>query len=311
MFTQSRPPSASPTLLDYNLQVYLQSPMITASKLTQSLPLSTSLCSLDHGVVEQWSSKADNSSWTLHRTSHGIWRQFVRKRSSSLKTVVSGWDDIKRYPAMMNHTNCVDQKCFERVREDQHRLCGSSKALQQWMRPRAGKDRVSISYNKMMSIYSGVSQIYTACHWVHLSFPRIPVCIYIDRLGKYHDVANLVTVTKTNMIDEMTCGDGTIRMTGVRIWHQFSRRACAEIPAALKVSHSPAQRFQQLQNLIILIINLVACWMHLHYYRCFQEHMRMLLQSLRALSKAPGGAASIWKYFEVLVRATGVSGRIV
>jgi hypothetical protein len=35
----------------------------------------------------------------------------------------------------------------------------------------------------------------------------------------------------------------------------------------------------------------------------------MLLQSLGALSKAPGGAGSIWKYLEAVVRATGVSGR--
>jgi hypothetical protein len=35
----------------------------------------------------------------------------------------------------------------------------------------------------------------------------------------------------------------------------------------------------------------------------------MLLQSLRAFCKAPGGAGSIWKYLEALVRATGVSGR--
>jgi hypothetical protein len=35
----------------------------------------------------------------------------------------------------------------------------------------------------------------------------------------------------------------------------------------------------------------------------------MLLQSLRALCKPRGGAGSIWKYLEALVRATGVSGR--
>ena len=49
--------------------------------------------------------------------------------------------------------------------------------------------------------------------------------------------------------------------------------------------------------------------MHLHRCRCFQEHVRMLLHSLRALRKAPGGAGSIWIYLEALVRATGVSGR--
>jgi len=50
--------------------------------------------------------------------------------------------------------------------------------------------------------------------------------------------------------------------------------------------------------------------MHLHHCRCFQEHVRMLLQSLRALCKAQGGAGNIWKYFEGLARATGVSGRL-
>jgi len=35
----------------------------------------------------------------------------------------------------------------------------------------------------------------------------------------------------------------------------------------------------------------------------------MLLQSPRPLCKAPGGAGSIWKSLEALLRATGVSGR--
>jgi len=56
----------------------------------------------------------------------------------------------------------------------------------------------------------------------------------------YCDVANLVNVTKTNMINEMPCGNGTLRTTGVRIWHQ--------------VSHRPAQRSPLLQNLAILIV---------------------------------------------------------
>jgi len=70
----------------------------------------------------------------------------------------------------------------------------------------------------------------------------------------YYDVANLVTVTKTNMIDEMPCGFGTLRTTGVRISHQVSHRACAEVSAAPEVSRRLAQRFQQLQNLTILIV---------------------------------------------------------
>jgi len=35
----------------------------------------------------------------------------------------------------------------------------------------------------------------------------------------------------------------------------------------------------------------------------------MLLQSLKALCKAPGGAGRIWKYLKGAVEATGVSGR--
>jgi hypothetical protein len=56
----------------------------------------------------------------------------------------------------------------------------------------------------------------------------------------YYDVANLVTVTKTNMIDEMPCGYGTLRTTGVRMRNQ--------------VTHRPAKRSPQLQNLNILIV---------------------------------------------------------
>jgi len=36
----------------------------------------------------------------------------------------------------------------------------------------------------------------------------------------------------------------------------------------------------------------------------------MLLQSLKALCKAPGGAGSIWEYLEEVVGATRVSGRV-
>jgi len=37
--------------------------------------------------------------------------------------------------------------------------------------------------------------------------------------------------------------------TGVRIWHEVSRRACAEVAATLDVFRQPTQRYQQLQNL--------------------------------------------------------------
>ena len=57
-----------------------------------------------------------------------------------------------------------------------------------------------------------------------------------------YDVMNLVIVTKTNMLNEMPCGCGTLITTAVRIWHHVSCRAQAEVSAALEVSHRPAQR---------------------------------------------------------------------
>jgi hypothetical protein len=47
-------------------------------------------------------------------------------------------------------------------RFDPHNLRVSLKARQGCVRPRSGKRRVCISYNAMMSIYPGVSEIYTA-----------------------------------------------------------------------------------------------------------------------------------------------------
>jgi hypothetical protein len=95
------------------------------------------------------------------------------------------------------------------------------------------------------------------------SISVIPLSPYvcIERLRnymRYHDVANLVTVTKTHMIDEMLCGYRTLKTTGVKISHRISRRACAAVSAALEVSRRPVQRSQQLHNLTILILNLVA-----------------------------------------------------
>jgi hypothetical protein len=53
---------------------------------------------------------------------------------------------------------------------------------------------------------------------------------------------------------------------------------------------------------------LVASWMQLHNCRCYQKHLRLLMESLRALFSAPGGSGSIEKYVDGLVGSLGVSG---
>jgi hypothetical protein len=127
-----------------------------------------------------------------------------------------------------------------------HVLPGSSNARQECMSPRVGKDTVCISYNEMMSIYPGVSKIYTACGCVHLLYPCIVACVSKEKLRLSNYVANLMTVTKTNMINEMPCGYGTLITTCVGIWRQVFSGACAEVSPSLKVSCRPAQRSQQL-----------------------------------------------------------------
>ena len=112
----------------------------------------------------------------------------------------------------------------------------------------------------------------------------------------YCDVANLVAVTKTNMIDEMPCHYGTLRIAGVRIHHQ--------------VSHRPAQRSQQLQNLTVIIVEsriILNAPPSLQVLSGARENA--LAQSESTLESSRGGAGSISKYLEALARATGVSGR--
>jgi len=117
----------------------------------------------------------------------------------------------------------------------------------------------------------------------------------------YYDVANLVTVTKTNMIHQIGCGYWFPRTTAVRRWHQVSHRAgqrsqlLSKSPADQRRGHS-SSNISQSSKLCIGV-----SWMHLHNCGCFQNHLRMLLQSLRALSFAPGGP---WKRLEVQ-RCTG------
>ena len=58
-------------------------------------------------------------------------------------------------------------------------LCVSKKSCKEWARSKDGRDSVSISYNSLMSFYSGVSQTYTPCRWVDVHYSCICVCMYV------------------------------------------------------------------------------------------------------------------------------------
>jgi hypothetical protein len=109
----------------------------------------------------------------------------------------------------------------------------------------------------------------------------------------YHDLANLVTITKTNMIDEMPCGYGSLRTTAVRIRDQVSCR--------------PAQRFPQLQNLIILIVNFCNILNTPPSLKVFSgAREKALVESESTCQSSRGG----WEHLEVL-RSTGEGYRSV
>ena len=141
----------------------------------------------------------------------------------------------------------------------------------------------------------------------------------------YYDVANVVTGTKTNMIDQMPCGYGTLRNHYCKNPVPSLLLTGAEESAAPNVTCSPAKRFELHSKSstdlhrclscskiwVSYQSSIVASWMLIHNCRCFQTHLRMLLQSLRAHCLALGGPGSIWKYLAALVRSTTVFKRFL
>jgi hypothetical protein len=109
----------------------------------------------------------------------------------------------------------------------------------------------------------------------------------------HYDVVNLVTVTKTNMIDEMACGYGTISTAVVRIWHQVSCRA--------------AQRSQLLQNLTILQVN--SCSI-LNAPPSLQVLLEAPENALAESESTLFSSKGAWKHLEVL-RSTAEVDRSV
>jgi len=111
------------------------------------------------------------------------------------------------------------------------------------------------------------------------------------------------------MIEEMPCGYGTLKSSLATVWHQVSSRPlqgsqlCSKSPADL---HSCLICFKKC---VFYQSTIIASWIRLLNNRCFDEHPRMFLHTLRELRFAPGWSGSIWKYLGALVRSTGVSGR--
>jgi hypothetical protein len=176
----------------------------------------------------------DEISWRWAVLAQGgqieIWRSegiLGHDEPHKMRWSINAWQECRR-----NHRNCMDLHTLGKGWWDQvleNKQCD----------------------NSMMFMYLEISQLDALCYWIHFHHLCLSVCINIERF-KYCVascyVENLETATKTNMINKIPRGCGTLQTTTGTIWHQVSSRACTEVSAAHKVSCSPVLRFQLLSN---------------------------------------------------------------
>jgi len=164
---------------------------------------------------------------------------------------------------------------------------------------------------------------------VMLQYHLQPGCSYIyiltvlDKYMPYCDVTNHVTVTNPNLIYEIHCGYAPECTTAIRRQHQVPRRAAQRsqlltksstwlwrgLSCFQKSSANLGRGYSKSKIPLSGTSSLLASWIHLHIFRCWQEHLAMIFQSLRTLCTAPGEPGSIWKYLGGLAWLAGVSGR--
>jgi len=194
-----RPPNVSPDSLDYSLQVRTITASNCISKLAQSRPRNASPNSLDHGLQVHLSTR-------LITASKYIVNERRRVYGDTGETEVD-WATGSTYSG----DSAVDRHHLIFISSGSTQLRGLS---------RPGSIISSHFHPRLLEL-----------EWFFLTnsvVARLTVCIYIEILKycmPYYEVANIVTVTKTNMIDEMPCAYGTWRTTALRIRHQVSRRA--------------------------------------------------------------------------------------
>jgi len=143
---RSWPPSGSPNSLDHGLQTLLLLHLISASKCISNLARSHPPCLHDYSLLVHLQ--------TCSLTASKYISKLTRSRCDETA-------ELPRHPKGIRQN---EQFWFEeggkRVREyegipgceEPHKLRGSMKARQECMPPRAGKDRLCISFNEMMSI---------------------------------------------------------------------------------------------------------------------------------------------------------------
>jgi hypothetical protein len=111
----------------------------------------------------------------------------------------------------------------------------------------------------------------------------------------YYDIANLVTVTKTNMINEMHCGYGMLATTGVGIQHPGSHRVCAVVSAAPKFHYPNIQISLHPECTSITAGASGACENPLAESESTLESSRGGWEHLEVHKRTGGGCCSAWE----------------
>jgi len=113
-----------------------------------------------------------------------------------------------------------------------------------------------------------------------------------------------------NLTDKMASGYETLKSSAVRIWQQVTKCA-AQWSQLLSMSSMDTQRgLRYSENWALYMLSIRASWVPLHDCSCYDEHMGMLLQSLRAHCCTLGGPGNNWKCMTALVMSTGVGVRM-
>jgi len=171
---RSRPPSASPNSLDHGVQLHFPTCSIAVSKciskVARSRLLIASPKSLDRGLQVHLQTCLITASKYISEFNLILASKCISKLAWSWPPSAS-----LSYPIFA-------AKCIAKLAQSGSRSVSLSSLNRHFqVHLDAGQDRVFISYNEM-SIYPGVSELYTACRWVHLRYSCISECTYIERL---------------------------------------------------------------------------------------------------------------------------------
>jgi len=135
-------------------------------------------------------------------------------------------------------------------------------------------------------------------HYARLpSVAGFTVCVYIEipkYCMPYYEVANFVTVTKMNMIDDILCAYGTLRTTTVRIWHQVSDRAAQR---SQQLTKSPTDRHRGL-----------SCFKYDYPIHQIPSHPESTSRTAEAFRSPGEGACRIWEHIAFLHGGLDASG---